>query len=182
MISFVLLNKLFVNFSLFQSLPDIWGIDQIFPIMPIEGLNSPCERRAVIQDITCDSDGRIEQYVDSDGIESTLPIPNYNPDKPFVIAFCMVGAYQEILGDMHNLFGDTHSVDVELNNDGWQITDKCEGDTVDHVLRYVNFDPDYLLASYRRQVRSADLTVEEANTCIGYLSQGLKSYTYLAEK
>ncbi|HEY9121121.1 MAG TPA: biosynthetic arginine decarboxylase, partial [Marinobacter sp.] len=104
-----LAEKLFVNFSLFQSLPDVWGIDQIFPIMPINGLNRPLTRRAVIQDITCDSDGRIDRYVDGQGIETTFPLPEETPEEPMLMGFFMTGAYQEILGDMHNLFGDTHS-------------------------------------------------------------------------
>ena len=113
-----LADKLFVNFSLFQSLPDIWGIGQIFPILPIAGLDQRPQRRGVIQDITCDSDGRIHQYVDGQGIESTLPLPDYDPQHPLRLAFFMVGAYQEILGDMHNLFGDTDAVDVVFDATG----------------------------------------------------------------
>src|SRR5690606_40332358 len=98
-----------VNFSLFQSVPDVWGINQIFPILPIAGLDQPTGTRAVLQDITCDSDGRIDQYVDGEGLETTLPLPANHDGE---LGIFMVGAYQEILGDMHNLFGDTDSVDV----------------------------------------------------------------------
>ncbi len=146
-----LAEKLFVNFSLFQSLPDVWGgIDQIFPVMPINGLNRSLNRRAVIQDITCDSDGRIDQYVDGQGIETTLPLPEHDPEFPLLMGFFMTGAYQEILGDMHNLFGgDTHSVDVKLDQQGGQYQVGGEpitgGDTVAKVLRYVNFEPANLL-------------------------------------
>src|SRR5690606_17438845 len=107
-----LADKFFVNFSLFQSLPDIWGIDQIFPILPLENLDQPPTRRAVLQDITCDSDGRVDLYVDEQGVETTLPLPPYSADRPYLLCFFMTGAYQEILGDMHNLFGDTNSIDV----------------------------------------------------------------------
>ncbi|MDQ0627776.1 arginine decarboxylase-like protein [Pantoea agglomerans] len=98
-------DKIYVNFSLFQSMPDAWGIDQLFPVLPLEGLNKKPERRAVLLDITCDSDGTIDHYVDGDGIATTMPMPEYDLDNPPMLGFFMVGAYQEILGNMHNLFG-----------------------------------------------------------------------------
>ncbi|WP_224743371.1 hypothetical protein [Pasteurella canis] len=101
-----------VNFSLFQSLPDAWGIDQLFPVCPISNLNQPVSRRAVLLDITCDSDGAIDHYIDGDGITTTMPMPHYEEDNPPLVGFFMVGAYQEILGNMHNLFGDTSTVDI----------------------------------------------------------------------
>lgn len=105
-------DKLYVNFSLFQSMPDAWGIDQLFPVLPLEGLDKPPERRAVLLDITCDSDGTIDHYIDGDGVATTMPMPPYDPENPPLLGFFMVGAYQEILGNMHNLFGDTAAVDV----------------------------------------------------------------------
>lgn len=175
-----LADKLFVNFSLFQSLPDIWGIDQIFPILPLEGLNNPNRRRVVIQDITCDSDGRIDHYVDDFGIETTLPVPDYQADKPFMLGFFLTGAYQEILGDMHNLFGDTDSVDVAMNSDGSiRIEHPIKGDTVDKVLRYVNYNPDELMQAYRAQLDQRALSGEEKSTLLEAFVQGLQSYTYL---
>lgn len=175
-----LADKLFVNFSLFQSLPDVWGIDQIFPILPIRGLDQPLTRRAVIQDITCDSDGRIDLYVDGEGIETTLPMPEISGEEPLLLAFFMVGAYQEILGDMHNLFGDTNSVDVIVNARGqYRIDHPLEGDTVSDVLRYVHFDPEVLSEAYSHQLAAADLDETEREQLLRELQQGLKGYTYL---
>ncbi len=177
-----LAEKLFVNFSLFQSLPDVWGIDQIFPVMPINGLNRPLNRRAVIQDITCDSDGRIDQYVDGQGIETTLPLPEEVPGEPLLMGFFMTGAYQEILGDMHNLFGDTHSVDVRLNAQGeYDIGAPITGDTVAKVLRYVNFEPDNLLEAYRAKFATSDLDSNTQGLLLEELRAGLEGYTYLEE-
>ncbi|WP_336367405.1 biosynthetic arginine decarboxylase [Marinobacter sp. C2H3] len=177
-----LADKLFVNFSLFQSLPDVWGIDQIFPVMPIQGLNRPLVRRAVIQDITCDSDGRIDQYVDGQGIETTLPLPDDAGDDGMLIGFFMTGAYQEILGDMHNLFGDTHSVDVRLNGQGgYEIGEPITGDTVAKVLRYVNFEPGQLLAAYQRKFAASSLAPGQQAALLDELSVGLDGYTYLEE-
>jgi arginine decarboxylase len=177
-----LAEKLFVNFSLFQSLPDVWGIDQIFPVMPISGLDRPLTRRAVLQDITCDSDGRIDRYVDGQGIETTLALPEEDPDNPHLVGFFMTGAYQEILGDMHNLFGDTHSVDVQSNGrGGFNVSDPIAGDTVAKVLRYVNFDPEALLDGYRTKFRRSGLTSDEQTELLQSLETGLNAYTYLGE-
>ncbi|MBW0148616.1 biosynthetic arginine decarboxylase [Marinobacter arenosus] len=177
-----LAEKLFVNFSLFQSLPDVWGIDQIFPVMPINGLNRPLNRRAVIQDITCDSDGRIDQYVDGQGTETTLPLPEEIPGEPLLMGFFMTGAYQEILGDMHNLFGDTHSVDVRMDaSGGFEIGKPITGDTVTKVLRYVNFEPDALLQAYRQKLQASDLSEQSQTALLAELASGLEGYTYLEE-
>jgi arginine decarboxylase len=177
-----LAEKLFVNFSLFQSLPDVWGIDQIFPVMPVRGLNRPMNRRAVIQDITCDSDGRIDHYVDGQGIETTLPLPEEHPGEPLLMGFFMTGAYQEILGDMHNLFGDTHSVDVRLNATGqYDVTETVNGDTVARVLRYVNFDAATLMESYRDKLALSGLDSTLQQQLLGELADGLEGYTYLEE-
>ncbi len=175
-----LADKFFVNFSLFQSLPDIWGIDQIFPILPLENLDQPPTRRAVLQDITCDSDGRVDLYVDQQGVETTLPLPPYQADRPYLLGFFMTGAYQEILGDMHNLFGDTNSIDVALNPDGsYRLEHAIEGDTVAKVLRYVNLDPATLKASYQRQLEDAELPASTRTSLLQELEQGFEGYTYL---
>ncbi|MFW5823875.1 MAG: biosynthetic arginine decarboxylase [Marinobacter sp.] len=177
-----LAEKLFVNFSLFQSLPDIWGIDQIFPVLPVSGLDRAVSRRAVIQDITCDSDGRIDRYVDGQGVETTLPLPEHDDHQPMLIGFFMTGAYQEILGDMHNLFGDTHSVDVRLDEHGrYHVSAPIEGDTVADILRYVNFDPQALLEAYRTKLTTSDLSGREQNQLLSELEAGLQGYTYLEE-
>ena len=175
-----LADKLFVNFSVFQSLPDIWAIDQIFPILPLTGLDQPTSRRAVIQDLTCDSDGRVDAYVDGEGIESTLPINDHEHNG--LIAFFLVGAYQEILGDIHNLFGDTHSVHVSLMADGsYKLSNPKRGDTVSDVLKMVGFDADDLLASYQEQLACSTLSAEQQAILLEELGAGLTGYTYLEE-
>ena len=132
-------DKMYVNFSLFQSMPDAWGIDQLFPVLPLEGLDQVPERRAVLLDITCDSDGAIDHYIDGDGIATTMPMPEYDPENPPMLGFFMVGAYQEILGNMHNLFGDTEAVDVFVFPDGSvEVELSDEGDTVADMLQYVH--------------------------------------------
>src|SRR5690606_3335314 len=124
-----LVDKYFVNFSVFQSVPDIWAIDQVFPILPIERLGERPERHGVIADLTCDSDGRIDTYVDSEGVDTSLPLHAPRPGEPYRLALFLVGAYQETLGDIHNLFGDTDAVDVRLAGDGWQLLNAQRGDT-----------------------------------------------------
>ncbi len=178
-----LAGKYFCNFSLFQSLPDVWGIGQIFPIMPLHRLDEPPTRRIVIEDLTCDSDGRIDRYVDNEGIETTLPLHPLREGEPYLIGFFMVGAYQEILGDLHNLFGDTDSVDVELDGEGgYRLVRPERGDTVDELLRYVHFEPEALLAAYKRKMAGARIDTERRHAYLYELSEGLKGYTYLEER
>lgn len=175
-----LADKLFANFSLFQSLPDVWGIEQIFPILPLSQLHQPPLRRGVIQDITCDSDGRIDLYVDGQGLETTLPLPAWPEGEQRLLGVFLVGAYQEILGDMHNLFGDTDSVDVTVDAAGdVQINQVIKGDTVAKVLEYVNYDPSKLMNSYRAKMDASDLSDEEKVLFIKELEEGLAGYTYL---
>ncbi|MFA0694003.1 arginine decarboxylase [Vibrio sp. 10N.222.49.C9] len=174
-----LADKFFVNFSLFQSLPDAWGIDQVFPVLPLSGLDNADERRAVVLDITCDSDGTIDQYVDGQGIETTLPVPAWNPDEPYLMGFFLVGAYQEILGDMHNLFGDTHSVVVNVDESGEANIDYInEGDTVEDMMRYVHIDMDLIRQKYKELV-TAKVPAQEQQSVLEELEQGLMGYTYL---
>ena len=178
-----LADKYFCNFSLFQSMPDAWAIDQIFPVVPLNRLNEPPTRRAVLQDITCDSDGRLDLYVDGEGIDSTLPLHPLRENEPYLLGIFLVGAYQEILGDMHNLFGDTDSIHVELKPDGgYQLSQPQQGDTVDSVLRYVHFNADDLLASYRAKIeRATSISAKNRDTYLAELSEGLKGYTYLED-
>lgn len=178
-----LADKLFLNFSLFQSMPDVWGIDQLFPITPINRMNEPLSSRAIIQDITCDSDGQITSYADGAGIESSLPIPDYIEGEEFLMGMFMVGAYQEILGDLHNLFGDTDSVHVTLNADGsHRFSRTVKGDSVADVLRYVHFDSDLLLASYQAQLdKVPDLTNSDNQRFFTELKAGLEGYTYFED-
>ncbi len=174
-----LADKVFCNFSLFQSTPDIWGIDQIFPIMPIHRLHEEPSRRAVIQDLTCDSDGRIDQYIDGQNIENTLPLHVINPDDPYLIGFFMVGAYQEILGDMHNLFGDTHSINIKIDEQGYHFYDLQEGEDVSDLLDYVHISTEELKALYRDKLANSPLSAQERHDYEAELVAGLTSYTYL---
>ena len=173
-------DKLFLNFSVFQSTPDVWGIDQVFPILPLERLDERPDSRAVIQDITCDSDGRIELYVDGEGLESTLPIPPWDPARPYSIGIFLIGAYQEILGDMHNLFGDTDSCDVEIDTNGKIVVENpISGDTVNSVLRYVNYNPESILLKLSARLDEAQMPHEERAGYLTEVREGLEGYTYL---
>ncbi len=175
-----LADKLFLNFSVFQSTPDVWGIDQVFPILPLQRLDERPDARAVIQDITCDSDGRMEKYVDGEGLESTLPLPPWDPERPYHIGIFLVGAYQEILGDMHNLFGDTDSVDVEIDPNGKVVlSNRIHGDTVNSVLRYVNYNPESILLKLSARLDEAQMGPEERNAYLTEVREGLEGYTYL---
>ena len=176
-----LADKFFVNFSLFQSLPDAWGIDQVFPVLPLSGLDKAPERRAVMLDITCDSDGIVDQYVDGQGIETTLPVPAWSADSPYLIGFFLVGAYQEILGDMHNLFGDTNSAVVRIEDNGvTNIESVLAGDTVADVLRYVNLDAVAFMRTYEELV-NLHIAEGERAQILEELQLGLKGYTYLED-
>ncbi|WP_455197965.1 biosynthetic arginine decarboxylase [Kaarinaea lacus] len=177
-----LADKYFCNFSLFQSLPDVWAIDQVFPIVPLHRLDQEPDRRGTIQDITCDSDGCIKNYVDSDGVETSLPLHSKNDGETYRLGIFLAGAYQEILGDMHNLFGDTCSVNLRLDGKkGYKIEQVHTGDTVEHVLRYVNFEAKQLLAAYRDQIDQADLKNTQRKSYLKELRAGLKGYTYLED-
>jgi arginine decarboxylase len=176
-----LADKVFCNFSLFQSMPDIWGIDQIFPIMPIHKLNEQPTRRAVIQDLTCDSDGRIDQYINGQNIENTLPLHDIHSNEPYLIGFFMVGAYQEILGDMHNLFGDTHSINIQLDEKGYHFYDLQEGEHVSDLLDYVHISGEELKTAYREKLATSNLSEQQRQDFEQELMAGLTSYTYLVK-
>lgn len=174
-----LADKVFCNFSLFQSMPDIWGIDQIFPIMPIHRLEQQPTRRAVLQDLTCDSDGRIDHYVDHQNISNTLPLHAITESEEYLIGFFMVGAYQEILGDMHNLFGDTHSINIELDGDGYRFGEFMEGEDVSELLDYVHINTSALKAAYRQKLDNTALSATQKQAFEQELLAGLNAYTYL---
>ncbi|RJQ47155.1 MAG: biosynthetic arginine decarboxylase [Gammaproteobacteria bacterium] len=177
-----LADKYFCNFSLFQSMPDAWAIDQIFPVMPLHRLDERPTRRATLQDMTCDSDGRIDLYVDSEGVETSLLLHPVQPGEPYLLGIFLLGAYQEILGDMHNLFGDTDSVHVELDADGaYRLAHPLRGDTVDSVLRYVQFNADDLMAMFRKKVETAKLQPAQRQDFLRELQEGLSGYTYLED-
>jgi arginine decarboxylase len=176
-----LVDRYFCNFSLFQSLPDSWAIDQLFPIMPIHRLDEEPVRRGTLQDVTCDSDGKIDRFVDDKKGRPSLELHEFRDGEDYILGIFLTGAYQEILGDLHNLFGDTNAVHVRLNDQGaYEITDLVEGDTVTEVLNYVQFGASQLLATFRRKVNAATaLTREEANAFIADYVAGLEGYTYL---
>jgi arginine decarboxylase len=175
-----LVDRYFCNFSVFQSLPDNWAIDQLFPIMPIHRLDEQPLRRGTIQDITCDSDGVIDRFVGGRKGKPSLELHPVREDEPYILGIFLTGAYQEILGDLHNLFGDTNAVHVRLTEHGYEITDMVHGDTVTEVLNYVQFQPAELLTTFRRKVTNArDLPRHEANQFIADYVAGLEGYTYL---
>ena len=176
----VLVDRYFCNFSVFQSLPDNWAIDQIFPIIPIHRLNEPPTRRGTLQDITCDSDGVIDRFAGGRKGKPSLELHPVIEDEPYILGIFLTGAYQEILGDLHNLFGDTNAVHVRLTEHGYEVTDLVHGDTVTEVLNYVQFHASDLLATFRRKVGKArELTRQEANGFIADYVAGLEGYTYL---
>jgi arginine decarboxylase len=177
----ILTDRYFCNFSLFQSLPDSWAIDQLFPIMPIHRLNERPTRRGTLQDVTCDSDGKIDRFVGWREEKRSLELHAVRPDEPYILGIFLIGAYQEILGDLHNLFGDTNQVHLRLTEEGdYVIPDLVHGDTVTDVLAYVQFDTEALIANFRKKVRGArDLPRSEANTFIADYIAGLAGYTYL---
>ena len=175
-----LVDRYFCNFSVFQSLPDNWAIDQLFPIMPIHRLLEKPTRRGTIQDVTCDSDGVIDRFAGGRKGKPSLELHRWDEGQTYILGIFLTGAYQEILGDLHNLFGDTNAIHVRLKNGGYEITDLVHGDTVTEVLNYVQFHGSDLLANFRRKVGAArDLTRQDANTFIADYVAGLEGYTYL---
>ena len=174
-----LVEKYFVNFSVFESMPDVWAIDQVFPIAPIERLDEAPERRGVIADMTCDSDGKIDTFVENEGLDTSLPLHPLKAGESYRLGFFLIGAYQEVLGDIHNLFGDTDAVEVRLNGDGYAITQQRKGDTTDVMLDYVGYRLDDLRRIYRARVGAVDLSKGEAARLNEALEAGLTGYTYL---
>ncbi|SCK28966.1 arginine decarboxylase [Vogesella sp. LIG4] len=176
-----LADKYFCNFSVFQSLPDTWAIDQVLPIMPLHRLDEQPTRRAVLQDLTCDSDGKVKHYVDQQSIESSMPVHAVEPGEEYLIAVFMVGAYQEILGDMHNLFGDTDSVNVYVREGGKVSFEGVEEhDTIEDMLRYVHLSPEEILNRYEGKARMAGLSSEERSVYFAEFCRGLKQSSYLS--
>ena len=176
-----LVDRYFCNFSLFQSLPDSWAIDQLFPIMPIHRLTEEPARRGTLQDVTCDSDGKIDRFVGDKNGRPSLELHEFRDGEDYMLGIFLTGAYQEILGDLHNLFGDTNAVHVRMTDHGsYEITDMVEGDTVTEVLNYVQFGASQLLATFRRKVNaSKGLSRDEMNAFIADFVAGLEGYTYL---
>ena len=181
----MLSDTYFCNFSLFQSMPDSWAVKQLFPIMPIHRLNELPTRRGVLGDISCDSDGKIDQFIDRRDVKKTLPLHPYT-SEPYILGAFLIGAYQEILGDLHNLFGDTNAVHVSLDDNGEVILDTVvQGDTVREVLNYVNYNSAALLDEFRkdveRAVREQRIGYEESGRLLKFYEEGLQGYTYLEQ-
>jgi arginine decarboxylase len=179
-------DRYFCNFSIFQSLPDAWAINQVFPVMPIQRLQETPDRQAILVDITCDSDGRMQHFPLQNGISDVLPLHQQKPAETYRIGIFLTGAYQEILGDMHNLFGDTHAIHVRLDENDYELEQVVEGETVADVLNFVQFHRTVLIDRMRRQVQKArnagQMTVREANAYLRFYEEGLKGYTYLEEE
>ncbi len=181
----MLADTYFCNFSLFQSMPDSWAVKQLFPIMPIHRLGEPPVRHAVLGDISCDSDGKVDQFIDRRDVKKTLPLHSLN-GKPYYLAAFLVGAYQEILGDLHNLFGDTNAVHINLGDNNEIILDAViQGDTVREVLDYVQFNAKVLLEQFRKDVevalRDGKIGYEESGRLLRFYEEGLHGYTYLED-
>ena len=176
-------EKYFCNFSLFQSLPDSWAIDQVFPIIPISRLDEKPTRMATLQDITCDSDGKINNFVSQSGLSSSLPVHTLKGNESYYIGVFLVGAYQEILGDMHNLFGDTNAVHISVYKDHYEIDQIIDGETVAEVLDYVQYSPKKLVRNIEswvtQSMKQGKISPEEGREFISNYRSGLYGYTYL---
>lgn len=172
--------KIFCNISFFQSMPDAWAIGQIFPVAPISQLNEELTMHSVLQDLTCDSDGTLKQYTGRSCLSSTLMLPSFDRSHPYHIAFFLVGAYQEILGNLHNLFGDINSLDVKLLGNGeFEMNDLVSGDTVTNVLNSAHFDTKKLLQSYEKQLINTELSEEIVDSYLNELRSIFSQFTYL---
>jgi arginine decarboxylase len=180
----ILSDTYFCNFSVFQSLPDSWAIDQLFPIMPIHRLGERPTRTAVLADITCDSDGKIDHFVSLRDVKRTLELHELKPDEKYYLAAFLVGAYQETLGDLHNLFGDTHVVHVRLHDEGgWWIEEIVKGDTANKVLEYMEYDVAELYPALARDceraIRDGRMTLAESQALKRFYESELDGYAYL---
>ncbi len=179
----LLADKYFCNFSLFQSLPDSWAIDQLFPIMPIQRLTERPTRNATLQDITCDSDGKIANFVKEGHLSHVLPLHALRRNEPYYLGVFLVGAYQEILGDMHNLFGDTNAVHVSVKDGHYHIDQIIDGETVEEVLDYVQYNPKKLVRQLEiwvtKSVKNGKISLEEGKEFLSNYRSGLYGYTYL---
>ena len=181
-----LADTYFCNFSVFQSAPDHWAVKQLFPTMPIHRLNERPTRRAILADLTCDSDGKVDRFIDLRDVKSVLEVHQVQPGRPDYLAMFMVGAYQEILGDLHNLFGDTNAVHLSMDEEhGYRVERVIEGDSVAEVLTYVQYDKQELIRRIRSRleiaVRTGQINVKESGLLMKRYEEGLSAYTYLAD-
>lgn len=174
----------YINLSVFQSVPDSWAIDQLFPIMPIHRLDEEPTERGILADLTCDSDGKIDQFIDLRDVKSVLELHPFRPGEPYYLGLFLNGAYQEIMGNLHNLFGDTNAVHIRLTPKGYEIEHLVRGDTMQEVLGYVQYQGDALLEKIRRRAEAAlaegQITLAEAQHLLENYERSLRSYTYLS--
>jgi len=175
----------FCNFSIFQSAPDMWAVDQLFPITPIHRLNEEPTVRARLADLTCDSDGMIDAFIDESDVARVLPVHPIKAGEPYFFGMFLVGAYQEILGDLHNLFGDTNAVHVSLSEQGYTLDQIIPGDRVDEVFRYVQYDPEQMIEQVRRQAERSlamgRITLPQMRRLLIHYEESLRGYTYLKD-
>lgn len=173
----------YINLSVFQSAPDCWAIDQLFPIMPIHRLDEEPTRRGILADLTCDSDGKIDRFIDLRDVKSVLELHKFEPGKPYYLGMFLNGAYQEIMGNLHNLFGDTNAVHINLTPKGYQIEHVVKGDTMSEVLSYVQYDSEDMIENIRQRCERAleeqHITIAESQRLLQTYEQSLQRYTYL---
>ncbi len=173
----------YANWSIFQSAPDVWALGQLFPIVPIHRLEERPERRARIADLTCDSDGMVERFIGAEQVERALPVHALRPGEPYVLGMFLGGAYQEILGDLHNLFGDTDAAHVRLTDRGYEVEQVIRGETTGDVLRYVQYEPAHMVERVRRRAERAlargELSLAQVQLLVGHVERGLRGSTYL---
>lgn len=176
----------FCNFSVFQSVPDSWAVDHLFPVLPIHRLKEQPTRHGILADLTCDSDGKMDQFIDLHDVKSTLDLHPFSPDQPYFLGVFLVGAYQEILGDLHNLFGDVNAVHIAYDaSEGYRVRHIVEGDRVKDVLQYVSYDQRTLMTALREAIEKAlskgTITFEDSATLVRHFEAGLEGYTYLED-
>jgi arginine decarboxylase len=173
----------YCNFSLFQSAPDIWAMDQLFPFVPIHRLDEEPTIRARLADLTCDSDGIVDHFIDVEEVQHSLNLHPVNPGEPYLLGMFLGGAYQETLGDLHNLFGDTNAVHVRLEDYGYSVSNVIKGDAIDEVLRYLQYDPEEMVERVRKQAERAlnqgRMTLPQLRTFMQHYEESLRGYTYL---
>lgn len=179
----IMASMYYMNLSVFQSAPDSWAIDQLFPIMPIHRLNEEPTSRVTLADLTCDSDGKIDQFIDLRDVKPVLELHTLKPGEPYYLGMFLNGAYQEIMGNLHNLFGDTNTVHIQLTPKGYQIQHVVRGDTMKEVLGYVQYDPEDMIESIRLQTELAladnRITLQESQLLLQNYERSLSGYTYL---
>ena len=173
----------YCNFSLFQSAPDIWAMDHLFPFMPIHRLDEEPTVRARLADVTCDSDGIVDHFIDVEEVQHSLDLHPVEPGQHYLLGMFLGGAYQEILGDLHNLFGDTNAVHVRLEDYGYSVSNVIKGDAIDEVLRYLQYDPEEMVERVRKQAERAlnqgRMTLPQLRTFMRHYEESLRGYTYL---